>query len=107
MGGVGHNRKILPNLSKRIRPLTALFRKGATCVFTPATDYIVRQILAELAAPPILSSPGLGYCSPRLRPVPRARWPLHRWFQCLEKEQPDDSGPIAYISLATLDSERR
>ena len=49
VGGVGYYRKI--------RPLTALLRKGVKYVFTPAMEVIVRQILAELAAPPILVFP--------------------------------------------------
>ena len=48
MGGVGYYRKFLPNLSKRIRPLTALLRKGVKYVFTPAMEVIVRQILDEM-----------------------------------------------------------
>ena len=52
MGTVGYYRKFLPNLFKRIRPLTALLRKGYD--FTPAMEVIVRQILPELAAPPAL-----------------------------------------------------
>ena len=57
MGGVGYYRKFLPDLSKRIRPLTARLRKGVKYVFTPAMEVIVRQLLAELATPPILVFP--------------------------------------------------
>ena len=57
MGGVGYYRKFLPGLSKRIHPLTAILRKGVKYVFPPAMEVIVRQILAELAAPPVLVFP--------------------------------------------------
>ena len=53
MGGMGYYRKFLPDQSKRIRPPTALLRKG---VFTPAMGTIVRQIFAELAARQFWSS---------------------------------------------------
>ena len=54
MGGVGYYRKFLPDLSKLIRPLVVFLRKEVKYDFTPAMEVIVRQILAELAAPPIL-----------------------------------------------------
>ena len=57
MGGVGYYRKFLPELSKRIRSLTALLRKGIRLDFTPDMEVIVREILAALAAPPMLIFP--------------------------------------------------
>ena len=58
MGGVGYYyRKFLSYVSKRIRPLTALRRNGVKYVLTPAMEVIVLQILAELAARPILVFP--------------------------------------------------
>ena len=57
MGGVGYYHKIPPDLSKRILPLTALPRKGVKYIFTPATEVILRQTNAELAAPSILVFP--------------------------------------------------
>ena len=108
MGGVRYYRKFLPDLSKRIRPLTALLRKGVNYVFTPVMELVVRQILAELVAPPILVFPdwdAAADCS----------CPFHVYCEAcidgfgaaLEQEQPDGSvRPIAYISRATLDSQR-
>ena len=49
MGGMGYYRKFLPYLSKKIRPLTALLRKGVKYVYPPAIEVIVCRILAELA----------------------------------------------------------
>ena len=53
LGGVGYYRKFLRDLSKRIRPITSLLRKGVKFAFTPAMEVIVREIIAELAAPAI------------------------------------------------------
>ena len=50
MGGVGYYHEFLPDLFKRIRPLTALLQKGVKYVFAPAIEVFVCQILAELAA---------------------------------------------------------
>ena len=57
LGGVGYYRKFLRDLSKRIRPITSLLRKGVKFEFTPAMEVIVRKILVELAAPPISGFP--------------------------------------------------
>ena len=45
-------------MSKRIRPITALLEKGVAFLFTPSMEAIVRDMLAELAAPPVLVFPG-------------------------------------------------
>ena len=57
MGSVGYYRKFPRALSKRIRPITCLLRKGVKIVSTPAMEVIVREIIAELATPPIWSCP--------------------------------------------------
>ena len=71
-------------------------------------EIIVREILAELAARPILDFPDW-------KAVDDGSRPFHVYCdECidgfgaaLEQEQPDGSvRPIAYISRATLDSER-
>ena len=54
LGGVGYYRRVLRDLSKRIRPITSLLRKGIKFEFTPAMKVIVHEILAELAAPPLV-----------------------------------------------------
>ena len=41
-------------MSTRIRPITALFKKGFKFCFAPAIEAIVRDMLAELAAPRVL-----------------------------------------------------
>ena len=57
LGGVGYYRKFLRDLSRRIHPIASLLRKGVKCEFTPATEVFARNILAEIAAPPILVFP--------------------------------------------------
>ena len=54
LGSVGYCHKFLRDLSKRIRPITSILRKGVKFEFTPAMEVIVRNILVELADPPIL-----------------------------------------------------
>ena len=95
-------------MSKRIRPISALFKKGVKCLFTTSVEVIVRDILAELAAPPFLvfsdwdavedgSRPFRVYCGAS----------IDCFGATLEQEQPDGSvRPIAYVSRATLDSGR-
>ena len=108
MGGVGYYRNFPPDLSKRIRLLTALLRKGVKYDFTPALEVIVREIFAELAAPPFL-------VFPYKDDVADGSHPFHVYFDAsnddcgaaLEQKQPDGMvRSIAYISSATLRSER-
>ena len=108
LGGVGYYRKVLRDLSKRIRLITSLLRKDVKFEFTPALEAIVRGFLAGLAAPPSLVFLDLDvvadgsllfhiYCEAC----------IDGFGAALESEQPDGSvRPIAYISRATLDSDR-
>ena len=108
LGGVRYYRKLLRDLSKRIHPITSLLRRGVKFEFTPATE-VVREILAELAAPPILAFPDWDA-------VADGSPPFHVYCDAFidgfgaayEQEQTDGSvRPIAYISRATPDFERR
>ena len=108
LGGLSYYRKFLPNMARRIRPITALLKKGATFDFTSAMEDIVRALLAELAAPPILVFPDWDAVIDKSRP-----FRLHcdastaGLGATLEQEQPDGSiRPIVYISRATLDNEQ-
>ena len=108
LGCLSYYRKLLPSMARRIRPITALPKKGAAFDFTSTMEYIVRALLAELTAPPILVFPDWDAVIDTSRPFR---------FHCdastaglgvtLEQEQPDDSiRPIVYISRATLDNEQ-
>ena len=90
-------------MTKRVRPITALLKKGATFGFTPPMEETVRALLAELAAPPILVFPDWDAVIDKSRPSR-----LHcdastdGLGATLEQEQPDGSiRPIVYISRAT------
>ena len=54
LGDLSYYRKFLPNMAKRVRPITALLKKGATFGYTPSMEEAVRGLVAELTAPPIL-----------------------------------------------------
>ena len=56
-GGLSYYRMFLPDMSKRIRPITALLKKGVESLFTLSMEAIVCILLAELAAPPALVFP--------------------------------------------------
>ncbi|CAB1117590.1 unnamed protein product [Ectocarpus sp. CCAP 1310/34] len=107
LGGLSYYRKFPPNMAKRIRPLTTLLKKQEKFIFTPSMEQAVRDLLAELANPPVLVYPDWDAVSDGSRPF---------YLYCdasrdgfggtLEQEQPDGSiRPIVFISRATLDSE--
>ena len=108
LGGLSYYRKLLPNMARHIRPITALLKNGAAFDFTSAMEDTVRVLLAELAAPPILVFPDWDAVIDTSRP-----FRLHCYASTaglgatLEQEQPDGSiRPIVYISRATLDNEQ-
>ena len=108
LGGLTPYRKFLPNMARLIRPITALLKTGAAFDFTSAMEDIVRALLVELAAPPILVFPDWDGVIDTSRP-----FRLHcdastaGLGATLEQEQPDGSiRPIVYISRATLDNEQ-
>ena len=57
LGCLSYYRKFLPNMAKRVRPITALLKKGVTFGFTLSMEETVRALFVELAAPPILVFP--------------------------------------------------
>ena len=108
LGGLSYYRKFLPNMAKRVRLITALLKKGATFGFTPPMEEVIRALLAELAAPPMLVFPDREAVIDKSRP-----FRLHcdastdGLGATLEQEQPDGSiNPIVYMSRATLANEQ-
>ena len=108
LGGLSYYRKFLPNMAKRVRPITTLLEKGATFSFTSPMEEAIHALLAELAAPPILVFPDWDDIIDESRP-----FRLHcdastdGLGATLEQEQPDGSiRPIVYITRATLANER-
>ena len=57
LGGLSYYRTFLPDLARRIRPITALLIKGAVFEFTPTMEDTIRALLTDLAIPPILVFP--------------------------------------------------
>ena len=99
LGGLSYYRKFLPDMAKRVRPVTALLKKRATFGFTPSMEEAVCGLLAELAVPPILVFPDWDAVIDKSRP-----FRLHcdastdGLGATLEQEQPDGSiRPIVYI----------
>ena len=108
LGGLSYYRKFLPNMACRIRPITAVLKKGVAFNFTSTMEDTVRALLGELAAPPILVFPDWDAVIDTSRP-----FRLHcdastvGLGATLEQEQPNGSKrPIVYISRATLDNEQ-
>ena len=108
MGGINYCRKFLPDLSKRLRPINSLLRKGVKFAFTPAIEKLVREILVELATPPILVFPNWDAVAAGSRPFHvYCDACIDRFGAAHGQEQEDGSmKPIPYISRTTLDSER-
>ena len=108
LGGINYYSKTLPNLSRRLRPINALLKQGATFDFTPAMEATTRAILHELTEPPILAYPDWDAVADKSRPFRLyCDASLDGFGATLEQEQPDGSvRPFIYISRATLDSER-
>ena len=109
LDGLSYYRKFLPNMACRLRPITALLKKGAAFGFTSTMEDTVRALLAELATPPILVFPDWDAITDTSRP-----FRLHCNASTaslgvnLEQEQPDGSiRPIVYITQATLDNEQK
>ena len=99
LGGLSYYRKFLPNMSRHIRPITALLKKGVAFDFTSTM---------EDTAPPVLVFPDWDAVIDTSRP-----FRLHCDASTAglgatpEHEQPDGSiRPIVYISRATLDNEQ-
>ena len=108
LGDLSYYHKFLPNMACRIRPITALLKKGAVFDFTSTMEDTVRALLAELATPPILVFLDWDAVVDTSRP-----FRLHcdastaGLGATLEQEQPDGSiRPIVNISRATLDNEQ-
>ncbi|CAB1100851.1 unnamed protein product [Ectocarpus sp. CCAP 1310/34] len=108
LGGLSNYRKFLPQMAKRVRPLTTLLKKNVKFEFTDSMESAVRQLLAELASPPVLVYPDWDAVSDGSRPF-RLYYDASKdgFGGTLEQEQPDGSvRPIVFDSRATLESER-
>ena len=107
MGGVNYYRIFLPDLSKRLRPINALLRRGVMF----HSRLLWRTGAGNLGGAHDPAGPRF----PRLDAVADSSRPFHVYCEvCIdgfvaafEQEQTGGSiKPIAYIHRATLDSER-
>ena len=68
LGGLSYYKKCLADMAKRIRPITSLLKQGVKFVFTPPMETIVRTLLEELSAPPVLVYPNWNAVADNSRP---------------------------------------
>lgn len=73
LGGIDNYGKFLPNISRHLRLINALLKQGATFDFTLTMETTVRNILLELAKPPILVYPVRDAVGDNSRPFPLLR----------------------------------
>ena len=108
VGGLSYYRKFPADMAKRIRPITSLLKQGVKFVFTPSMEIIVRTLLEELTAPPVLVYPGWDAVADNSRPFRLyCDASVDGFGATLEQEQKDGSiRPIVFISRATLESAR-
>lgn len=58
LGGLSYHRNFLRHMSRRIHRITSILKKGVVMfAFRPFMEINVRELLTELSAPPVLSSP--------------------------------------------------
>ena len=72
MGGINYYSICLPDLSKRLRPINSLLRKGIKLAFTPAMEKLVPGRINPRGAcdSADYGFSQLGRCRQRLTPVP-------------------------------------
>ena len=54
LGRLSYYRKFLPNLSRRLQPITKLLKKDVPLSFTAQMETVIRELLAVLTTPPVL-----------------------------------------------------
>ena len=57
LDGLSYYRKFLPNLSRRLQPITKLVKKDVPFSFTAQMKTVIRELLAVLTIPPVLVYP--------------------------------------------------
>ena len=107
LGGLLYYRKFLPNLSKRIRSITDLLKKGAAFVFTKDMEVILPELLKTLTEKPVLCFPDWDAVQDGCRLFQMHTDASREGFGAvLNQPQLDGSvRPILYISRATLPNE--
>ena len=57
LGGLSYYRKFLPNLSRRLQPITSLLKKDVPFSFDAEIEAVVRETLNVLTKPSVLVYP--------------------------------------------------
>lgn len=108
LGGHGYHRKFLSSIARRMRPITALQENGAMFDSDSAMQDVIRSLITELIASPVLVVPDWDV-------VLEMSHPFHLYCDAssygvgtmFKQERPDSSvRPIVYISRAALDKEQ-
>ena len=60
LGGLSYYRIFLPNLSRRLKPISKLLKKDVPFYFNAEMETVIREILTVLTKPPVLVYPDLG-----------------------------------------------
>ena len=91
-----------------IQPIISLPKQGVKYLIPPVMKVIVRKVVEELSAPPVLAYPDWDTVADRSRPLPLyCDASIDGFGATLEQEQRDGSiRPIVFISRVTLESER-
>ena len=108
LGGLSYYRKFLPNLSRRLQPITRLLKKDVPFSFNAEMEAVVREILKVLKKPPVLVYPDFEAARNGLR-----KFRLHcdasaaGFGATLEQPQKDNTvRPIVYLSRTVLPNEQ-
>ena len=68
LGGLSYYRKFLPDMAKRLKPVTDLLKQRVPFHFTEDTEETVKSLMRELCEPPVLVFPdwdaAVDGCSP-------------------------------------------
>ena len=108
LGGLSYYRKFLPNLSKRLQPITRLLKKDVPFSFSVEMESVVRKILKVLTKPPVLVYPDFEAArngSRKFRLYCDAS--AAGFGATLEQPQNDNTvRPIVYLSRTVLPNEQ-
>ena len=107
LGGVSYYRNFMADMAKIIRPITSLLKQGVKFVLTTPMETIVRTLLEELPAPPVLVYPDWDAVADNSRPfLLYCDASIDGYGATLQQEQKDGSiRPIVLSSRATHESE--
>ena len=108
LGGLSYYRKFLPNLSRRLQPITRLLKKDVPFSFDAEMEAVVRDILKVLTKPPVLVYPDFEAARNGSRKF-RLYWDASAagFGATLEQPQKDNTvRPIVYLSRTVLPNEQ-